>query len=139
MKSFDELGGKRSWLGSCPNTVTVDSMKVILFLKLVKLKFPRFTVSPTLKTWHVHFQWYFSMLRAPGMSHIPSLNPAQSHPDPDLLQTGHKVCALGCFFVKNARGMFQKNQNNQFIPMVSVGCFCVRTAPPPPRWSKKNR
>ena len=23
------------------------------------------------------------------------LNPAQSDPDPDLLQTGHKVCALG--------------------------------------------
>ena len=107
------------------------------------------TVSPILKTWHMAnkplfekkssipnstiygFQpFIFGVLPCLGQTHDSypvrlRLNPAQSDPDPDLLQTGHKVCALGYSFltVRPAKdvGYFKRNQNIQCI----CGCFCV--------------
>ena len=120
------------------------------------------TVSPILKTWHMAnkplfekkssipnstiygFQpFIFGVLPCLGQTHDSypvrlRLNPAQSDPDPDLLQTGHKVCALGysSLTVRPVKdvGYFKRNQNIQCI----CGCFCVFKLPHPHHPVKKT-
>ena len=108
-------------------------------------------ISPFLKRNHLpnttiyRFQpFIFGVLPCLGQTHDSypvrlRLNPAQSDPDPDLLQTGHEVCALGYSFltvrpVKDV-GYFKRNQNIQCI----CGCFCVFKLPHPHHPVQKKR